>query len=486
MRNSLEPFARVLGYLGSIHLFFGFVFAVPIISVFFFPATGEWTAQIVSFVIPGAFAFALGASLRRTFGTKPPRSAKEAVLVCVLGWLSVSAVGAIPFVLQWDISYLDAYFETMSGFTTTGITMLTDLRLLSPSILLWRSFIQWLGGLGILAFFLVFMFSGSGAHRIFRAESHKILARRPVPGLFGTLKTLWKIYCLFTAACILALRLSGMSFFDAVCHSFTALSTGGYSTHNASIGYYNSAAIDYVLVIFMLAGGINFLVHFRLLRGDYRALYDSFEMKLLWGILGGATLIVMSEHLGRAGGSVASSFRYSIFQVTSIFTTTGFATKDIGSAYFGAGTRQIFLALMIIGGCVGSTGGGVKILRVGILLKMLKMQILRIIYPSRVTVLLKLDGSVVKRGELNRVGALFFGWILLLFVGGLITALFSNLGAVESASGMFSALGNIGPCYIDNMAALHPVVKLTYILGMLAGRLEILPVLLLFSRKAWT
>jgi len=450
MRNRFEPLRRVLGYLGSILLFLGFVFAVPIISVFFFPSHPRWTAQVLSFVIPSVFSMALGGALRRAFGAQPPASAKEAVLVCAVGWLGASAVGAIPFVLQGaafhlNISYLDAYFETMSGFTTTGITMLNGLNYMSPSLLLWRSFIQWLGGLGILA--------------------------------------------LMTSACIVALLFGGMSFFDAVCHSFTALSTGGYSTHDASIAYYNSAAIDYILVVFMLVGGINFLVHFRLSRGDLRALYDSFEIKLLWCILAGTTLIVMFEHMNRVpADSIGSSFRHSLFQVVSIFTTTGFGTKDIGSPWFGAGARQIFLLLMVIGGCVGSTGGGIKVLRVGILLKMLKRQVQRIIYPGRVRLPLMLDGSALEHEELRRVSALFFAWIMLLFIGGLITALFSNLGAIESASGMFSALGNIGPCYISGveMAALHPVVKITYIFGMLAGRLEILPVLLIFSRRAWT
>jgi trk system potassium uptake protein TrkH len=494
VKRRFESLKRVLGYLGAIHFFLGFVFVVPVFCVILFPSVSHKTAQVFSFVIPAVFTLALGVALRRAFGTLAPASAKEAVLVCVLGWLGVSAVGAIPFVLQGTVfgpntSYLDAYFETMSGFTTTGITMFSGLDEMAPSLLLWRSFIQWLGGLGILAFFLVFMFSGSSAHRIFSAESHKVLARRPVPGLFGTLKILWVIYCIFTAACVIMLLIGGMSFFDAVCHSFTALSTGGYSTHDASVGFYNSAFIDYTLVVFMLVGGINFLVHFRLLRGDFRALYDSFEIKLLWIILGSATAIVMVEHFRSSpDDSIASGFRYSVFQTTSILTTTGFGTKDIAGPYFGAAARLVFLALMVVGGCVGSTGGGVKVMRVGVLLKMLRRQIMRIIYPARVRIPLTLDGAKVDQEEVHRISALFFAWILLLLVGALITAFFSNLGPVESASGMFSALGNIGPCYISaaDMAALHPAVKITYILGMLAGRLEILPILLLFSRKAWS
>jgi trk system potassium uptake protein TrkH len=494
VKRRFESLRRVLGYLGAIHFFLGFVFVIPVFCVILFPSIPMKTAQVFSFVIPAVFTLALGLALRRAFGASPPASAREAVLVCVLGWLGVSAVGAIPFVLQGtafslDIGYLDAYFETMSGFTTTGITMFSGLDDMAPSLLLWRSFIQWLGGLGILAFFLVFVFSGSTAHRIFTAESHKVLSRRPVPGLFGTLKILWVIYCIFTGACVLMLLAGGMSLFDAVCHSFTALSTGGYSTHDASVAFYDSAFIDYTLVVFMLVGGINFLVHFRLLRGDLRALYDSFEIKLLWVILGGATAIILFEHVrANPDDSIASGFRYSIFQTTSILTTTGFGTKDIAGSYFGSAARLIFLSLMVVGGCIGSTGGGVKVLRVGVLLKMLRRQVLKIVYPGRVIVPLTLDGTSVDHEELRRVSALFFAWILLLFAGGLITALFSNLGPVESLSGMFSALGNIGPCYISaaDMAVLNPAVKITYILGMLAGRLEILPVLLLFSRKAWS
>lgn len=495
MRNRAEPIKRVLGYLGSIYIFFGFVFLIPIAVLLLFPSLtthSERTSSIISFAIPALITLLLGRVLKGVFGTHPPRDAKEASLLCVFGWLSISAVGAVPFVIQLGMPYLDAYFETVSGFTTTGITMLKGLDGMSRSILLWRSLIQWLGGLGILAFFLVFVFSGSSAHRIFSAESHKILAKRPVPGLFSTLKILWIIYCLLTTLCILILLSGGMSLFDAVCHSFTALSTGGYSTHDASIDYYrragyaHSAFIEYALVFFMLCGGINFLVHFRLLRRDWRALFDSFEIRLLWLILFGATFIVMFERIRtHPEASVEQSFRYSLFQVTSILTTTGYGTKDIGSPYFGSAAKLLFLLLMLIGGCVGSTGGGMKILRVGILLKMLKRQVARIVFTRRTSVVITLDGGLVDNEELRRVSALFFGWMLLLAVGGLITALFSTLSPLQSVSGMFSALGNIGPCYIPDFTSLHPIIKITYIFGMLAGRLEILPLIILFSKRTW-
>jgi len=186
-------------------------------------------------------------------------------------------------------------------------------------------------------------------------------------------------------------------------------------------------------------------------------------------------------------GHVGSVFRTSLFQVVALATTTGFATRDIGSAYFPSLARLVFLVLMVIGGCVGSTGGGIKVLRIGVLLKMVGRQMRRVIYGRAAVVPVLVDKAAIEPEELRRIAALFFAWVALLALGAGITALLSDLGPVESASGMFSALGNIGPCYIsvESMAQLHPIVKMTYILGMLAGRLEILPILLLFSRRAW-
>jgi len=185
--------------------------------------------------------------------------------------------------------------------------------------------------------------------------------------------------------------------------------------------------------------------------------------------------------------NVSDTVRYSLFQVVSILTTTGFATKHIGSDFFPALAKQIFLVLMVVGGCVGSTGGGVKVLRIGVLLKMVRRQLNRVIHGRSAVSLVVVDGEAIPAEEVRRISALFFAWMLLLVLGSGVTALFSGLGPLESASGMFSALGNIGPCYmsVSQMSELAPIVKVTYILGMLAGRLEILPILLLFSPKAW-
>jgi trk system potassium uptake protein TrkH len=224
------------------------------------------------------------------------------------------------------------------------------------------------------------------------------------------------------------------------------------------------------------------------LTGGIRALWDNLEMRLFWGIVGGSVLLVMLNHWMKFGfGEVEKTVRYSLFQVMAVITTTGFGTKDIGDAYFPALAKIIFLVLMVVGGCVGSTGGGFKVLRVGILFKMVGRQLNRLIYGQWSVNPVVVDGDTIEAEEVRRIAGIFFAWIVLIVLGGGITALLSDYGALESASGMFSALGNIGPAYIPaaEMPNLHPVIKITYIVGMLAGRLEILPILLLFNRRAW-
>ncbi len=259
--------------------------------------------------------------------------------------------------------------------------------------------------------------------------------------------------------------------------------------------------IEYTLTLIMVLGGINFLIHYRVLTKDFKALWDNIEIRYWWRLIAAFTIIIIIERLYKTGvlgalithgtapdlGECERIWRYSIFQVISILTTTGFATKNIGSDFFGAVAKQLFLVMMVIGGCVGSTGGGFKVLRIAILNRLMFREVFKLRISAKASTGLIIDRKMVPDNEVHRIAALFFAWIVFLIVGGGITALFSNQGALESFSGMFSAMGNIGPCYIsgEDMINIHPVVKLTYIFGMLAGRLEILPVLLLFSKKAW-
>jgi trk system potassium uptake protein TrkH len=498
MRNRFGHLVPVFGYLGRLLIIFGPVSLSPVIVVLLAGSEPVDFLHIAAYLVPGLGAVVLGILSVRFLPVRE-LTGREALLVCALGWIIISAIGAVPFCILLNTGYLDACFESVSGFTTTGITMFSGLDNMPCSILFWRALTQWMGGLGILSFFLVLAFQGGAAHVLVGAESHKIFSRRPAPGMSHTLRILWFIYILFTAVIAVLLLLEGLTVFDAVTHALATLSTGGYSTHDLSIAYYRDNGfecyrlIEYTIILGMTLGGINFLVHYQVLRGRIGALFSSFEVRLFWLILIGVVVLIGFEHVVRTGDSdIEATFRTSLFQTLAVLTTTGFSTEDIGNtAYFGVAARQIFLLLMVIGGCVGSTGGGLKVLRIGILFKMVRRQLVRSARPASTVAPVVVDGEIVPEEEVRRVAALFFAWMVLLFVGGVATALLAgantNIGPYEAFSGMFSALGNIGPCYIsvDDMMALHPAVKIVYMFGMLAGRLEILPILLLFSRRAW-
>lgn len=507
MRNKFERAHHVLHFNGYLLETLGMVFLCPLILVAgYWGRYGDTWLTVIAFAVPALGSFVLGRVFRTVFKGGSPDTTGS-MLVCALGWLFASAFGALPFVIGINASYINGYFEAMSGFTTTGITVFAGLDDMPRSILFWRALTQWVGGLGILSFFLSITFRGGGAHHLYGAESHKIASTRPVPGLFHTLKILWGIYGGFTLAGIALLTLEAMPPFDAVCHTLTALSTGGFSPHDASIAYYAETGhphfrlIEYTVTLLMMLGGINFLIHYRVLTRHVKALWDNVEIKTWWRLVLGFTFIVMFDHMIKTGilteavrnpgavglSTVEAVFRRTSFQVTAILTTTGFSTQDINSAFFPALSKQVFLAMMVIGGCVGSTGGGIKVMRVVILERLMLRELFKLRAPARASKSLIVDKKPVPEEESGRTAALFFTWVVLIGIGGGITALFSSQGALQALSGMFSALGNIGPCYIsgEDMIGISPVVKITYIFGMLAGRLEILPVLLIFSRKAW-
>jgi len=505
MRNRFRNLQGIFHTLGSLLIILSFFLLCPILVSFIFGEIATDFKILLAFLIPSVSALLLGILLHFLFRTTNP-SIPQAMLICSLAWIVFSAIGGLPFVIAVDADYLDGFFEAMSGFTTTGITMFSGLEQMPRSIIFWRSLTQWIGGLGILTFFLSLIYRGAGTHRLFGAETHKIVAERPVPGLANTLKILWLIYAGLTAFITAALCFAGMPLFESVCHSFTALSTGGFSPYDASIAHYRIANfpnfiwIEYILILAMIMGGTNFLVHYRVFKRSFKSLGDNTEMRYWWTFIGVFVLLIFIERCINTQSLTAASFREPnfwskmeesfrtvFFQVASIITTTGFGTMDIGAPFFGQMARQLFLVMMVIGGCVGSTGGGIKVLRVSILVKLVRRELFCLRTPPKSISTVIIDGKPIEANEIYRVGSLFFAWCVLLVIGGCITALLSNLGAYEAFSGMFSALGNIGPCYIplDQMASLNPVIKIVYIFGMLAGRLEILPVLLIFSRKAW-
>lgn len=488
----------VLRYLGSLFQVTGLLLLLPL-SIMYILGEEHWISPL-AFALPALIGLLVGTVLCLKAPAGVP-SVRDAMVITALGWIGVSFLASLPFHFGLSRSYIDAFFEAVSGLTTTGITLLEGLDGMPRSILLWRSLIQWLGGLGILTFFLAVSFrGGSAAVSLFSAEGHKIGTARPVPSIHRTVKILWGIYLALTAGAFITFWLAGMSLFDAVCHCLTSVSTGGFSTHDRSIGYYSfhrypyANVIEYGAIVFMLAGGINFLIHFRVLSGNPSALWRDFEMKRFWGIVAVATVLITADHFINSAESLAQTLaqaprvvRASLFQVASLVTSTGYGTVDINDPFFPALSKQIFIFLMVVGGCVGSTAGGIKVLRLGILVKMLRNQVGRLIRPSRCVQPVLIGGEILPGAEVQRVAGLVFGWLLLICLGGAVTAVFSDLGPWESLSGMTSAVGNMGPFYfsVHKMAGLSWVIKVTYIVGMLAGRLEILPLAVLFSRSTW-
>ena len=478
---------------GSLTMILGVILLLPLALAYFF----HEHHLILAFFLSSLISVAAGYAMKRF--TRPGAiTTIQSMLICGVAWILLSLFACLPFYFGAGATLLDSYFETVSGFTTTGITLFTDIESLPKSLLFWRSLIQWLGGLGILTFFLAITFGADTSNfQLFSAESHKIDSTRLTPSITRTVIILWGVYILLTVSEVLTLKLLGVSLYDAVCHSLTTLSTGGFSTYDASIdqfrraGFEHYRAIEYAVAFFMFLGGVNFLLHFKILSGRFREVSKNTELRWFITIILCATILVMLEHYRHFPGATLSNlenvFRQSLFTIVSLITTTGFGTTDINAPFFPVMSKQIFLLMMLIGGCVGSTGGGIKVMRIVILFRSFTGQLRRLWLPRRALSEVVVDKKIVPGWEQKRVTGLFFGWLILLLGGGLITAFFSRLGSWESLSGMFSAVGNIGPCYISvqQMSELPAVVKLTYIFGMLAGRLEILPVLLVFNLKIW-
>lgn len=419
-----------------------------------------------------------------------------AMLLCASSWIIISLFGSFPFIIGINKSFIDAFFESTAGFTSAGLTVFTGLDVMPKSIIFWRSLMQFLGGLGILTFFLLISTRAGGeTWQFFSAEGHKFNVSRPVPNIFRTVKILWMIYIFFIISETILLKFLGLSLFDSLTHSFTTISTGGFSHYDQSIayfalnGYQNYIAIEYVITFFMFLGGINFLLHYRLFTGNYKSILDNGEFRTYTKIILYSAVIISAAViiLNTADSSAEEIFRKSLFQITALLTTTGFSTENINSSFFPAAAKMFFLLLMLIGGSVGSTSGGIKVMRVKILGRLFKRDIKKIYYPAHAVLPLTIDKQILDKEEIFKLTGLFSFWLFLIAAGGIITALFSDLSSWEAYSTMFSAVGNIGPSFIsvDKLSVLSPIVKIVHIVGMIAGRLEIIPLIILLNPKAW-
>jgi len=413
---------------------------------------------------------------------------REGYLIVTLGWFVMTIFGAIPFLIYGAIpNYTDAFFETMSGFTTTGATILTDIEILPPGLLFWRSLTQWLGGMGIIVLSLAILpLLGIGGMQLFTAEVPGVTKDKIHPRVKETAKRLWGIYVILTAAETLLLMVGGLNFFDAVNHSFTTMATGGFSTKNASIAYYTSPYVHYIFILFMFFAGMNFTLHYLSFHGKFSFIKENTEFKYYFGFIIIASLFIMIIHLAHVNFHWEEAFRQSLFQVVSLTTTTGYVTSDY--EFWAPFSRMIFFVLLFIGGCAGSTGGGIKFVRHIVLFKNSWAELKRLIHP-RAVIPVKFNNKAVTSDIISKVQAFFIFYILLFVLGSMLLSLL-GVDFITAAGATATCIGNVGPGIgtvgpVNNFAHLPDLVKWILSIFMVVGRLELFTILIIFSPAFW-
>ena len=410
---------------------------------------------------------------------------RDGMAIAGLSWICISVMGCLPLVFARICGFADAFFEIASGFTTTGASVLSDMESLPKSIAFLRCFTHWVGGMGVLVLTTAVLPGAAGGAQMARAESSGPSFSKLLPKLGDNSKTLYIIYTGLTALLFLALLLCGMDGFDSLLHAMSTAGTGGFSNKSLSIGHYDSVSIDIVISVFMLLFGICFAVYFRLLSRDLKGAFKSQE---LWVYLGVSLLstVLIALNISSMYGGFGGGLRYSFFQVSSIVSTTGFSTADFD--LWPAFSKGLLLLLMLMGSCAGSTAGGLKMIRVILLAKLANREVTRSFKPRTVKVI-KLDGKSVPEDMLNHIAVFFFVYILIILAG-MVTLTLSGCDLMESISGSVACISNIGPAFgrfgpLGGFGFLPPVTKIILALIMLAGRLELYPLLILFFPSAW-
>lgn len=413
--------------------------------------------------------------------------AREGLLIVAGSWILFSAIGGLPFFLSRQIpNFIDCFFETVSGFTITGSTILTNVEAMSKSLLFWRSFTHWIGGMGVLVFALmIFSKKGDRTTHIMRAEMPGPTVGKLVSKWQFTLRILYLIYLALTLLEFLLLLFGGMSVFDSLVHTFGTAGTGGFGVKNTSIGYYNSVYIDYVIGIFMVLFGINFNIYFLLIMRKFSQIKGNNELWTYLAIIFSATLLVALDILKLYNG-FGESFRYSFFQVSSIITTTGYATADFNT--WPVFSQVILVILMFIGSSASSTGGGIKVVRVSILAKTAIREVKRAISPKSVMAI-KVDGKSADKETIRGVGAYFSVYMFVFVISVLIIAL-DKFDITTSVTSVAATLNNVGPGLgavgpSGNFSGYSALSKIVLSFDMLAGRLELYPILMLFAPITW-
>ncbi len=476
-------YKMVVYLLGRILLIMALLMCLPFL-IAIIRNESTWFGFLVAIV--GQIVVGAGCSLK-----KPKNAefyAKEGFVIVALVWVLTSLFGALPFYLSREIpSYMDAFFETVSGFTTTGATIINDIEALSYSTLFWRSFTHWIGGMGVLVFVLAVLPKSHASQSIhlMRAEVPGPQVGKLVSRMRGTARILYGIYLGMTVVEMVCLYLAGMPLFDSVLNAFSTAGTGGFSVKNASIAAYDSALIDGILTFFMILFGINFTLFYLILTGHAIQALKSEELRWYLGIIASATILITLSIMPQYEG-FWNAFRYAIFQVGSIVTTTGFITADYSK--WPVFTQLILMILLFMGACAGSTGGGFKISRFIILLKSSLRELRQQVRPRSVYVL-SLEGRPLEDKTVAGVLAYLAIYIFVFIVSHLLISL-DNVSYLTSFSAVATCMNNVGPGLdavgpVDNFSGFSVFSKLVLSVNMLAGRLELLPILTLLSPGTW-
>ena len=481
---------KMLGRFISMILAIETVSMIPALTIsIFLHETGSMIGFLVAMAAGGVASAILYVITR---GAGSDFYAREGMVCVGVSWIVLCLLGCIPFIVSGAIpNFLDALFETVSGFTTTGSTIVPHPSELPKGILYWRSFSHWLGGMGVLVFLLA-LIPVSGRNEgytlhILRAESPGPSVGKLVPKMRQTAKVLYLIYIALTALNVIFLLVGGMSLFDSVCTAFGTAGTGGFGTRDDSIAGF-SPYIQIVCTVFMLLFGINFSVFYLILLGRVRSVFKDEELRFYLLTVFGSTGLIVWNLLRNNVYGVGESIRHAIFQVASIITTTGYSTTDY-EALWPSFSKALLLILMVIGACAGSTGGGLKCSRVVMLFKIMKRNIAEVMHPQKVKTV-RLSGKPVSEKILANTNAYFATYVMIASASFILVSLASPYGLTENLSAVLACFNNVGPGLgmigpAANFSGIGAVSKCVLIVDMLAGRLEIFPIIILFSRQAW-
>jgi trk system potassium uptake protein TrkH len=475
----------ILRTIGVLIFFFGLTMIFPLMVGFYYR-----DQSLIALLLSMGITVIAGLILYLIFRKAQAEviSQREGMAIVAVGWAAVGLFGALPFYLgDGCFTFVDAFFESVSGFTTTGASVLTNIEAVSKGLLFWRSFIQWLGGMGIIVLSLAILpFLGVGGMQLYKAEVPTPVPDKLKPRIRDTAMILWKVYALISLAQVIFLVVGGMTLYDALCHTFTTMPTGGFSTKNASVAHFDSVYFDVVIIFFMLLAGINFSLHYQMLRGKTLAFWQDSECRFFLGAVVLLTWAVSFNVFGTVYQSIGEAVRYGAFQVVSIVTTTGYVTADYEK--WPAMSQLILLLCMFLGASAGSTGGGMKCLRILLCFKYCYKELFYLIHPHAVT-RVKIGGKTVPDDVMRSV----LGF-LALYMGlfALSSVLLAGLGVdfTTAFTAVAATIGNVGPGFgmvgpLENYAQIPVLGKWLLIWCMLLGRLEIFTVIILIVPEFW-